>query len=800
VVKILTYRTSPVRGKILKIISKYSQLRAILNELNYQFGGYMKKNDPLVEELTGRYGTWFNEEKKDGSFGRRLDLAKMDKKLYPYKNLFSPIQINKLTVKNRIVMGPMGNISMCDETGRPNDKMLQYFFERAKGGAGLITTGLIPVSHGLDNSITELGDLTYFPRFDRSRSVLMGWRDLAQGVHSFGSRIFVQLTPGLGRVGNPQCLLTKFKLPNSASWNPNFYIPQIPCAPLSAKKLKKIIRNMGQAAADAHAMGLDGVYLHGHEGYLLEQMTNGAFNRRALGRYANKEAFGIDCVSEMRERTGPDYPIMYRIDLSLCLNETYGDEMKKTGSLKKFINERKIDETLIYMKHLVAAGVDIFDVDLGCYDNWWLPHPPASMPPGCFLEISALVKDYFAKNNIKSNKGLPVPVVAVGKLGYPDLAESALKENKADMIMLARPLLADPDWPNKAYAGKVDEIRPCIGCQEGCIHEFVEGGHPQCAVNPRSSFEHLYPAIPVTTNKPKKIAVVGAGPAGIIASVICARRGHDVTLYEKGDKIGGKLLPAGKAKIKYEVDNYRVYLEGLTERAKAETKLNIKTNTAVDISTLKNQKFDSIIFAQGIKDSKPPVEGTDNSVLAVDLLMNPSLLGKAKKIVVVGGGVVGCETAYWLKYEKDCEVTVIEMEQYIMNHVCTANRTHLIYYLKKGGVKLLNCTQLTKINKDGVEVIRNVSKTVPNPYLTWHPILPENIKNPLAPKLKVNEKTENIAADLVVMATGGAPNNSLYLQALEENAAPELNNIGDSFSSGKVLEAVRSAYRLAMRL
>jgi 2-enoate reductase len=760
----------------------------------------MVKTDPIVQKWVDRFGTWFNEDNKEGSFTALLDQARMTKKMYPYKNLFSPLQINKITVKNRIVMAPMGNISMCDETGRPNEKMLQYFYERARGGAGLITTGLVPVSHGLDNSITELGQLTYFPRIDRSRSVYAGWRDLAQGVHSFGSRIFIQLTPGLGRVGNPQCLLTMFKLPNSASWNPSFYIPQIPCAPLSAGRLKKIIRNMGQAAADAKVAGLDGAYLHGHEGYLLEQMTNGAFNRRALGRYANKEAFGIDCVREMRKRTGPDFPIMYRIDLSLALNETYGEGMKATGSLKKFTNGRKIEETLTYMKNLVSAGVDIFDVDLGCYDNWWLPHPPSSMPPGCFLEVCALVKDYFAKNNIKSNKGLPVPVVAVGKLGYPDLAESALRDGKADMIMLGRPLLADPQWPNKAYSGKVDEIRPCIGCQEGCISEFVEGGHPQCAVNPRSSFEHIYPAVPVSAKTLKKVAVVGAGPAGIISAIVSARRGHEVTLFDKGGKVGGRLLPGGVPKIKYEIDNYRSFLEGLVERAKKETKLDVKLNVEVDLQALKNLKSDVIIFAQGTKNAKLPLPGAESAVQAVDLLMNPSLLGNAKKVVIIGGGVVGCETAYWLRYEKNCEVTVIEMDKYIMNHICTANRGHLIYYLKKGGVKLLNCTRLTKVTKEGVDVMRNISKTVPDPYITWHPILPENIENPLAPKLKINEKAETISADLVVMAAGGIPDDSLYLEAMRENAAPELYNIGDSFSAGKVLEANRSAYRLAMQL
>jgi len=760
----------------------------------------MVQTDPVVQKWVDRYGEWFMEEKKDGSFSGLLEKARMSKKLYPYKNLFSPLQINKITIKNRIVMAPMGNICMCDETGRPNEKMLQYFYERARGGAGLITTGLIPVSHGLDNSITELGELSYFPRIDRSRSVFAGWRDLAQGVHSFGSRIFIQLTPGLGRVGNPQCLLTMHKFPNSASLNPSFYIPQIPCVPLSAGKLRKIVRNMGQAAADAKTAGIDGAYLHGHEGYLLEQMTNGAFNRRILGRYANKQAFGIDCVREMRKRTGPDFPIMYRIDLSLALNETYGEGMLATGSLRKFTNGRTAEETIAFMRNLVLAGVDMFDVDLGCYDNWWLPHPPSSMPPGCFLEVSAMVKEYFEKNNIKSNKGLPVPVVAVGKLGYPDLAESALREGKADMIMLGRPLLADPDWPNKAYAGKVEEIRPCIGCQEGCINEFVEGGHPQCAVNPRTAFEHVFPSIPAPASKKKKIAVIGAGPAGITTAVIAAQRGHVVTLFEKGTKAGGRLLPGGVAKIKYEVENYRSYLEAVLKRTVKETKLSFKPKTEVDLKALKKLKADVIVFAQGTRDARLPLPGADSAVQAADLFINPGLLGKAKKVVVVGGGAVGCEAAYWLRYEKDCEVTVIEMDKYIMNHTCTANRGHLIHYLKKGGVKILNCTRLTKVTKEGVEVMRNVSKTVPDPYITWHPILPENIVNPLAPKLKIEEVQETIPADLVVIAAGGVPDNSLYLEALANNAAPELYNIADSFSAGKILEANRAAYRLAQRL
>ena len=265
--------------------------------------------DALVQQLVGSYDNWpasrENASEKPGLCGSS---ARMTQELYPYDRLFSPIKINKLTIKNRIVMAPMGNIDMCEETGRPNDMMLQYFFARAKGGCGLLTTGLVPVSHGVDSTVTELDGLTYFPRIDRSRTVMPGWRDLAQGVHAHGSRIFVQLTAGLGRVGNPQCLLTQKKLPVSASFLPNYYIPAIPCMRLSDRKLRRIVTNIGQASADAHAMGIDGVYLHGHEGYLIEQLSNPAFNHRKLGRYADWRRFGLDMVAEIRHRVGPDYP------------------------------------------------------------------------------------------------------------------------------------------------------------------------------------------------------------------------------------------------------------------------------------------------------------------------------------------------------------------------------------------------------------------------------------------------------------------------------------------------------------
>lgn len=756
------------------------------------------KTDRVIQQLVDSYGNWMLEGTEKPCKGA----AAMTKALYPYDAMFTPIRVNRLTIKNRLVMAPMGNISMAEETGRPNQKMIDYFIARAKGGAGLITTGLVPISHGIDNSVTEVHNKSYFPRIDVARTLFSGWRDLAQGCHAYGAKIFVQLTPGLGRVGAPTCLVQQMKFPVSSSFNPNFYIPELPCMRLSDHQLTRIVKNCGQGAADAKACGLDGVYLHGHEGYLLEQCTNPAFNRRKLGKYADWQRFGIDCVKDIRKRVGNDYPIMYRIDLSLALNETYGEDMDAVPSLKKFKNGRTIKDTLAYMENLVKAGVDLFDVDLGCYDNWWLPHPPAGMPAGCFLEISEIVKKHFAEKGIKSNAGVEVPVVAVGKLGYPDVAEGALREGKCDMVMLGRPLLADPEWCNKAYAGRVEEICPCIGCQEGCINEFVEGGHPQCAVNPRTGFEDVFPDVLPPAAQKKRIAVVGAGPAGVLLATTAAKRGHTVELIERSARIGGKVLPGSVPKVKFDFANYLGYLERLVEEAAKLDNFTLRLNTPATAEQLKAEGFDAVVYAVGTKDASLKLPGIEkvNTVQATDLLLNDALLGEAKKVVVVGGGVVGCETAYWLKYEKDCDVTAVEMLPYFMFGACTANRGHLIHYMKKAGVRLLNCAKVTGFDAGKVFVNRNVSKGAPDPYNTWQPILPENIANPLAKKLGPETADETLSADLVVLAVGGRPDEQQFLDAQAKHVAPELYNIGDSVTAGRVLEATRAAYRLALKI
>lgn len=749
----------------------------------------------VVKELVASFGSWFDDEQK------LLD-GRMTADLYPYDALFSPIQVNGLKLKNRIVMGPMGNVSMADETGRPSNKMIQYFAERAKGGAGLLTTGLVPVAFAVDPSLLEPGDLAYLPRIDRSRTVLAGWRDMAEMVHAHGARLFIQLTAGTGRVGSPECLLKRHKLPISSSWNPNYYMPSVPCRPLTDRECRKIIGAAGQAAADAKACLCDGIYLHGHEGYLLEQMTNPAFNRRKLGAFTDWRVFGIQIVREIRKRCGSRYPIMYRIDLSLALNVTYDHEMGRGGPLRKFRDERTVEMTLAYMADLVGAGVDMFDVDLGCYENWWLPHPPGPMPPGCYLPVAKIAKGYLAHNSIKSNAGLDVPIVAVGKLGYPDLAERALRDGLCDMIMLARPLLADPDWPRKVFAGQVAEIRPCIGDQEGCINEFIHGGHIQCTVNPRTGFEELLPADLPADPRPRNVAVVGAGPAGVVCACTAAERGHRVTVYDGNDRAGGMLIPGSVPRIKFDVANYAAYLDRLLRSHASDHQLVAHFGIHATPETLRAGQFDAVVICTGARPLVPPVGGVELShvIQAVDLLRNPALADGRERVVIVGGGEVGCETAYLLACEKGKQVTVAEMLPYFMKEVCTANRGYLLYYLRKKGVTLWNCARLERIEQRAVTVVRNTSPTVPDPYVTWKPVLPDNVKNPLARVIEIQEERISVDADLVVLATGLKADDTLYEACVQSHVAPEIHAIGDAFSPGRIFEATKAGYAVGSRL
>lgn len=753
----------------------------------------MNHIDKLVKDLIDYYQNWYNQE--DMSIGEMRGCSS------PHEALFKPIFINSIKLKNRIIMGPMGNIGMAHEGGKPSQKMIEYFIERAKGGAGLLISGMIPVDWDTDPSYEDIHDTGIFPRIDKHRAAYSAWRELFEGVHAFGAKFFIQLAPGMGRVGNPECLTKKKKLPVSASWNPNWYIPQIPCRKLANWEIKRIIKRTAQAAADAKELGADGVHLHGHSGYLIEQMTDKAYNRRKLGRFSNPQNFGLDMVRAIRKSCGDRFPIHYRIDLSSALKETYPKEIKKEKALKKFKKARTLSNTLDYMENLVKAGVDAFDVDLGAYENWWLPHPPNSMPPGMYLEIAKLVKKYFKGMGIKSNRGAEVPIVAVGKMGFPYLAEEAVRDEKCDMVMLSRALLADPYWPNKVFSNKIDEIRPCIGDHEGCLGQLAIGGHPHCTVNPRTAFEHRYKD-KSSAEKLKRIAVIGAGPAGVTFAVEAARRGHFVTIFEKEKSAGGNIVPGAVPKIKYELGNYKEFLNNELSRAERDYGLIVKLNTYVDLNRLQAEKYHAVVTCTGSKPFIPRIDGVENSIVnvGVEFLKNPFFREEWKNILVIGGSDVGCEIAHMLACEKNKKVTIAECEPYLMKKTCTSNRNHMLYSLKNKGVKILNCARVEKIEEDGAVIAINTSKSVPNPYNTWNPVIPDNVKNPFQKRIKEKYKRVKVEFDMIMLCTGAAPNDHLYYECVNQKVADEIYNLGDSIKPGRILESVKGAYALATHI
>ena len=713
--------------------------------------------------------------------------------------LFEPINIGGCKIKNRLVMAPMGNINMADPIGRPLNKMIEYFGLRAKGGCGLLITGLVPVSYGIDHTVEEDNDTTYFPRIDgSSRTRMSGWRDLTSKVHAYDSKIFMQLTAGLGRVGSPESFL-KGKMLKSASINKNFYVPVVPHLPLTDRAIKKIVKSFGQCAVNAKACGFDGIHLHGHEGYLMDQLTSKPWNRRKFGRYSNLHQFAIDVVKEIKHRCGDDFPIIYRIDLTQGLRESYGDEIFK----KRFKNmERSIEDGLKLCKELAKAGVDAFDVDKGCYDNWFYPHPPAYFKDMIYVkEMAGVLKEYFKKENIDK------PVIAVGKMGKPEIAEKVLKNEYADMVMLGRPLLADPYWPDKVKQDKEDEINHCIGDQEGCVHSFIHGGHPCCTVNPYTGFEDVKKL--EITNEPKNVAVIGAGPAGIEASKTLIDRNHKVTLFEAKSKIGGQFELNDEISIKHDVKRYLKNQRHIIEKY-IDKGLILKLNTKPDIKELE-ENFDVVILATGVKENIPKIKGVEKvkATTAREFLENKLQLPQnTKEILVVGGGAVGCEIAYTIAKENDVQVTIVEMQKYLMNNIVHSNRSMLLWLMSGMGsttdkvndrlnrkVKAYTSSRVLSFKED--EALLEVNKERINPYTPWETLIPENIHNPFEKKLN-DKNTEEISikTDFVIFAMGAEENDDLY-EKLKNNKKLQVYNVGDSKKLASAWEAINDANEIA---
>lgn len=610
--------------------------------------------------------------------------------------LFEPGYIGKLKIKNRIVLAAMGAHGLHESDGDWGERYRAYYEARAAGGVGLITTETTFVSQALEPFTKGLFNLA-------SDKHLESMRKLAASLHSYDCRLSIQLTAGFGRVIPPP-VVPEGVLPVSASVNTH-HSPVIPIGPdamtraITTEEAAALAQSFGFAAMRCREGGADCVELHGHEGYLLDQFMTPLWNRRDDRYGGSREkrlTFAREAIEAMKRDAGEDFPIIYRYGITHYLE-----------------GGREEEEGLWIAQELEKMGVDALHVDAGCYETHWWPHPPQYAPPGCMLFLSEKVKQITS-----------LPVIAVGRLHYPDVADKALVEGKADFIAIGRGLLSEPEWVHKVQRAKTDELMPCLGCHEGCKWQMIAQQPTSCAINPICGHEIEWALTPLKNRR--SLLVVGGGPAGIEAARVGAVRGFDVTLWEASDRLGGNLWPASKPDFKHDIMDYVKYLNGLVKRLP----IDVVLNKRADAGDVKKIGADYIILATGAKMEQPPfVSGVSDNVLTVIQVLS-GIEPSGEKILVMGGGVIGCETALYLA-RKGKLVTIstrrdeASLAEDLYDH---NNRDVLLMMIKAADITVLSETVPVRIeNGDVIMDQKGVEKKISVDSLAFAGrMIPEN--------------------------------------------------------------------------
>lgn len=658
-----------------------------------------------------------------------------------YKNLFTPVKIGSVTLKNRFALAPMGPLGLADAEGGFNQRGIDYYTERAKGGTGLIITGVTFSDCEVETqSMPNCPNSTYNPvHFIRTS------KEMTERVHAYGSKIFLMMSAGFGRVTIPTNL-GEFP-PVAPSAIPHRWLDKI-CRPLTREEIHSIVKSFGDGAYHAKRGGFDGVEIHAvHEGYLLDQFAISMFNQRTDeygGSLENRLRFAREVVEEIKSRCGQDFPVVLRFSLKSMIKDW------REGALPGEIFEEKgrdIEEGLETAKLLVQYGYDALDTDVGTYDAWWWNHPPMYQKKGLFRPYCKMVKE-----------AVDVPVLCAGRMDNPEMASEAVEAGECDIVSLGRPLLADPDYVNKLRAGKWEQIRPCISCQEGCMGRVQEFSMINCAVNPQAARERVTAYEPIL--KSRRVMVVGGGAAGCEAARVLAVRGHKPELFEKGDRLGGNLIPGGAPDFKEDdlalAHWYEVQLQNL--------KVPVHFHTCVDRDMVLAGNYDAVIIAAG---SRPKVFslGDDERVYpAAQVLTGEKDCGDTT--VVVGGGLVGCETALWLA-EQGKNVTIVEALDRLMavnGPLCHANKDMLERLLPYHGVKAITSARVTGFRGGILHA-------------------------------SCGGEEREIACDSVILAVGYQEEDSLYRQL--EFDVPELYLLGDARKVSNIMYAIWDAFEVA---
>lgn len=658
--------------------------------------------------------------------------------LSAFRRIAQPIEIGRVEIKNRVAMAPMGIVGLVNPDGSPGQRAIDYYIERARGGVGLIITSLFRVENTIDRFTGRIPMV--------SPGVMSPFSELAEAVHALGARIFVQLTAGFGRVVNPRGLNWR---PVSASAIPYYWRPEITCRELETGEVEELVECLGSAAEILAYAGIDGVELHGHEGYLFDQFTTTIWNKRADkygGALAARLTFPIEALNSIKRKAGRDFPVQYRFGIKhymkgLNFGALPGEKYNEAG--------RDIEEGLEMAKMLEEAGFDALHVDAGCYDSWYWPHPPMYQAHGCMVDMAAEVK-----------KVVNIPVIAVGKLGKPELAEKILAEGKADLIALGRSLLADPFWMRKVEEGQAEKIRPCICCHDGCMGRLIQGRPLSCTVNPSAGRERSY-AIGIA-EKRKRIIIAGGGIAGLEAARTGALRGHQITLYEETDVLGGYLVPGSVPLFKRDLQMLLQWYEAEIHDLSVEMKMGCK----VTPDLVMREKADVVIIAVGAKPALPPVPGIENEIVATAPQVLMGIKEPGDRAIVIGGGLVGCETAIWLA-QQGKKVTVVEILSDLMSgglpvpHMTKQMVLDMLHFNK---VEVLTQTRLLRINDDDVQLITG------------------------------SGEQESLKADTVVISIGLKPDRELYNALV--GTTKNLYVIGDAREARNIMGAVWDAYEV----
>lgn len=544
-----------------------------------------------------------------------------------YEILGKPFQIGSLTVKNRFCMAPIGGGQHHLPGGGLKDETIQYLAERAKGGFGLIFTGAFAAECEVE-PYTGIGPaILQNPEAFKMTSI-----ELNERANAYGAKVFAQITMGLGR-NYPD-------LPAPSSVHV-FRHPGMVSPELTHDQIKSKIESVIKAAKIAQDSGFAGVEVHSiHWGYLLDQFALSMMNHRTDeygGSLENRLRAAKEILEGIKQVCGSKYPVSMRLGL-----KTYVKDFEKATLTGEEEAGRTLEEGVRIAQLLESYGYDCLNVDTGTYDSFYYACPPMYMPKGFVVELAA-----------KAKEAVKIPILAGGRMNDPDIAEAAIREGKIDAVVMGRAALADPEYPNKVLTGHVERIRPCIACNQGCITRLQQGKQPSCAVNPAAMRENRFALKPSV--QPKKVVVVGGGVAGMEAARVAALRGHTVSLYEKNQELGGNLIPGGSHRFKKEVRELNAWYQNELSMLP----VKIHTGEAVTADQLKEMGADVIILATGSTPVMPRVPGMDDPKVigCMDAFDHPEKVGH--RVIVIGGGLVGCEMA--LDYAQEGKsVTVVE--------------------------------------------------------------------------------------------------------------------------------------------